>query len=63
MVRTRRNGIDVSGYQYGRFHETFTLPQGVMSDQIDARYHNGVLELHLPKSEEAKAKRIAVKSA
>jgi HSP20 family protein len=50
-------------YQYGRFHETFTLPQGVMSDQIDARYHNGVLELHLPKSEEAKAKRITVKSA
>ncbi|TVS19101.1 MAG: Hsp20/alpha crystallin family protein [Planctomycetaceae bacterium] len=49
-------------YQYGRFQETFTLPQGVLSDQIDARYHSGVLEVHLPKSEEAKAKRIAVKS-
>jgi HSP20 family molecular chaperone IbpA len=30
---------------------------------IDARYHSGVLELRLPKSEEAQAKRIPVSAA
>ena len=52
-----------SSYRYGQFYETFTLPSGVLSDKIDARYHNGVLEVHLPKSEECKAKRITVRSA
>jgi HSP20 family protein len=49
--------------RYGRFYESFTLPSGVLPDQIDARYHSGVLEVHLPKSEECQTKRIAVKSA
>ena len=48
--------------RYGSFHKSFTLPQGVLTDKIDADYHNGVLELHLPKSEECKPKRIAVKA-
>jgi len=48
--------------RYGRVYESFTLPQGVLSDQIDARYRNGVLEVHLPKSEDVQAKRIEVKS-
>jgi HSP20 family protein len=52
-----------SRYHYGSYSETFTLPQGVIADQIDARYHSGVLEVHLPKTEESKAKRIDVKSA
>jgi HSP20 family protein len=46
----------------GSFHRSFTLPQGVLTEKIDADYHNGVLELHLPKSEESKPKRIAVKA-
>jgi len=41
----------------------FTLPKGVLPDQIDARYDSGVLELRLPKSEECRGKRIEVKSA
>lgn len=49
--------------RFGSFYESFTLPEGVQSDQIDARYHSGVLELHMPKSEECQAKRIEVKSA
>lgn len=47
--------------RYGSFCESFTLPDGVLTDKIDARYHSGVLELHVPKSEEGKAKRIEVK--
>lgn len=44
------------------FHRSMTLPGGAEIDKIDATYKNGVLELHLPKGEEAKTKRIAVKA-
>lgn len=57
-----KKGKNGSTKQYGHFCETFTLPRGVDADKIDARYHNGLLDVHLPKSEECKAKRIAVKS-
>jgi HSP20 family protein len=49
--------------RYGSFSETFTLPGGVLPDKIDASYHSGVLEVHLPKSEECQAKRIPVTAA
>lgn len=66
-IRAERNedeeGKNGSSYRYGHFSETFTLPSGVETDKIDAKYHNGVLNVHLPKGEECKAKRIAVKKA
>jgi len=51
-------------YRYAerRFERTVTLPAGAIPDQVTARYHSGVLELHLPKSLEAQAKRIEVKT-
>lgn len=52
-----------SSYRYGSFYESFTLPCGVEADKIDAKYHNGVLNVHLPKSADCKAKKIAIKSA
>jgi len=52
-----------TSYQYGSFHRSFPLPAGAASDKIDARYHSGVLELHLPKTEQARGKRIAVKAS
>lgn len=53
-----------NGYHYrrGSLYRTFPLPHGVEADKIDARYHNGVLEVHVPKGEEAKGKRITVKA-
>jgi HSP20 family protein len=49
--------------RYGSFYESFTLPAGVKADAIDARYQNGVLEVHVPKDDSAPAKRIKVKAA
>jgi len=46
--------------QYRQFRHSFMLPQDVLCEQIAASYHNGVLELRLPKSEERQAKRIPV---
>jgi HSP20 family protein len=51
-----------AGYRYGSFHQHFTLPYGVDDQKIDARYRNGVLEVHLPKTEQAKGKRIPVQT-
>jgi len=53
-------GKESSSCRYGSFRRQFTLPHGVDEQKIDARYHNGVLEVHLPKTEEAKGKRIPV---
>ncbi|TWT79622.1 Spore protein SP21 [Planctomycetes bacterium CA13] len=45
---------------YGKVYRSMTVPKGIEADKIDATYKNGVLEVHLPKGEQAKAKRIAV---
>jgi HSP20 family protein len=52
-------------YSYSSFQRSFTLPDAVNKDNIDAHYKDGVLELVLPKKEEAKkmtiSKKISVK--
>lgn len=45
---------------YGSFTRTFSLPRSVDPAQIVADYRNGVLEISIPKKEEAKAKQIAI---
>lgn len=42
-------------FSYQSFQRTFTLPRNVVDvDQINAKYENGVLQLLIPKREEAK---------
>ncbi len=51
-------------YNYSSFTRSFTLPEDVNKEAIDASYTDGVLKLLLPKKEEVKkspAKQIAVK--
>jgi len=47
---------------YRRFERSVTLPTGVDAEKAEAHYRNGVLELHLPRTEEARPRRIAVKT-
>lgn len=47
---------------YGSFSRSFTLPDDVQADQCHAELKEGVLTLHLPKSPELQAKKIAVKT-
>lgn len=50
--------------RYGQFERILPLPEDAETDQIDAQYHNGVLELKVPRNREAQnAKRISVKKA
>jgi HSP20 family protein len=46
---------------YGTFSRSIQLPASVQSDKINASYKNGVLQILLPKSEEAKAREIKIK--
>jgi HSP20 family protein len=46
---------------YGAFTRVVELPQQVQVDKCKASLVNGVLEIRLPKTEEAKKKQIAVK--
>jgi HSP20 family protein len=45
----------------GSFERSLTLPSGVNAEKIKAMFKNGVLEIHLPKVEKAKGKRIEIK--
>ncbi len=60
---TTEHGKNGNSYRYGSFTRIFALPHGADQDKIDASYHSGVLELHLPKQAGAQSKRIEVKSA
>jgi HSP20 family protein len=46
---------------YGSFVRTLDLPKEVHADKVKATFKNGVLEVRMPKTEEAKAKEIKVK--
>jgi HSP20 family protein len=47
---------------YGSFSRSVTLPSAVAEDKVDAQYHDGVLTVTLQKTEEAKSKKIKVKT-
>jgi HSP20 family protein len=46
---------------YGSFVRTLELPKEVHADKVKATFKNGVLEIRMPKTEQAKAKEIKVK--
>jgi HSP20 family protein len=47
--------------RYGSFIRSIELPAKVKGDAIEASYQEGVITLRLPKAEEVKPKRIAIK--
>jgi HSP20 family protein len=49
-------------YGIGDSYRTFTIGEAIDSDKIEAALKNGVLTVHLPKSEKVKPRRIAVKT-
>jgi HSP20 family molecular chaperone IbpA len=64
-ISTEGRYLSIEGERKGRFKETlsksFSLPDDVELDKIEAQLKDGVLELALPKKEQVKPKTIAVK--
>jgi HSP20 family protein len=65
--KPEKNGDGVTWHRveriYGNFVRSFTLPRTIDVERIAASYRDGILEIEVPKKEEAKPKqiRIAVK--
>ncbi len=45
---------------YGSFTRSFTVPEGIDTDHIQAKLNNGVLSLLVPKTTEAQTKKISL---
>jgi HSP20 family protein len=63
--RTFDDSTTASGHSriergYGRFERTFGMPKNVKIDQIAATFHDGVLEIHVPKAAEPATTRIPI---
>ena len=46
---------------YGRFSRSFSLPNNVDVDKVEAKLKNGVLTVRLPKKETARARTVEIK--
>ena len=46
--------------RWGSFSRSISMPSTIQADEIKAEYQDGILVLHLPKSEAMKPKRIAI---
>ena len=62
-VSPRHNDITFLHGEYGvgDFHRTFTIGEAIDTERISAELQNGVLTVHLPKSEQVKPRRIDVR--
>jgi HSP20 family protein len=63
-VAPRNEEVDflVREYGVGDFYRTFEVNESVDPDRIYAQYADGVLTIHLPKTEAAKPRKIPVKT-
>ena len=66
-IEVQENHLTVTGERrrddnYRKFERSFTLPNSVDYEKIEARYENGVLDIALPKAETAKARTIQIQS-
>jgi len=61
-VSPRHNDIKFLHGEYGigDFHRTFTIGEAIDTERISAELKNGVVTVHLPKSEKVKPRRIEV---
>lgn len=57
-----KEGEKIASSRHGVFERWLTLPSGLDADKVEARYRNGVLEVRLPKTPEALARKIEVKT-
>ena len=57
---TEEKGFRRIERSYGTFLRSFTLPANVAPEKITASFANGMLEVHLPKKEEAKPRTVKV---
>jgi HSP20 family protein len=63
--RAREHEVEDGKYfrferRFGSFSRTIGVPQGVNEDAVSAKYEHGVLEVHVPKPEQPKPRKISI---
>ncbi|HKU56582.1 MAG TPA: Hsp20/alpha crystallin family protein [Gaiellaceae bacterium] len=63
--RAREHQVEDGKYfrferRFGSFSRTIGVPQGVNEDAVSAKYEHGVLEVHVPKPEQPKPRKIEI---
>ena len=61
--RERRGLLRRRARRTGRFEYHVTLPGAMDEDKIEAKLHDGILTVRIPKTEQARPRRIEVKAA
>jgi HSP20 family protein len=61
-IKAEKEQKDKGHEEYTSFYRSITLPPGIDADMVQATYHNGVLELHVPRAEGSQPKRINVQA-
>jgi HSP20 family protein len=59
-IRAEKQQKEDGQERYSRYYRSLTLPPGVDAEKAQASYRNGVLELHFPRSEQARGRRIPI---
>ena len=59
-IRAENRAESEQEQDYRSYCRTTALPAGIDADHVTAQYRNGVLDLHIPRKEEAKPRRIRV---
>jgi len=59
--KEEENGYTRIERHFGKFERSFTLPENIKNEKIDAEYKDGILKVKLPKPEEHKPKQIGIK--
>ncbi len=64
-TRSIKNNGAMKWYEFGdaEFNRSFSVPQTIDVGKVSAHLEEGVLQLHLPKSEAAKPKQIQITTA
>ena len=61
--RHGRRNLLLQEYEEGNFYRVFTVHESIDARRIEAECKNGVLTVHLPKTEAVKPRQISVKGA
>lgn len=61
--KTETKDKDRSEERHSTLYRSVLLPQGVVTDKAEAKFHNGLLTVTIPKSETAKGKKIAIQAS